>query len=201
MPSEPKLPTLSLKEAAQREKLEAEVKGGFLVAAKALKVIRDSKLYRSTHKSFAGYLEQHFGRTRSWAYRLISSYEIVEELQKAQKSNSDDKARDNRLPSNAKQCRAIATVPKQKRVALWQAVLQESPDKQPSGKTIEAVAERLGLKEEKEGDVEIKQTPGGVDFSVMLDEETFHKLKRRQEKSGRATIAAVIKELLETTEG
>lgn len=45
-----------------------------------LKMIRDEKLYRETHKTFKLYIEQRHNRCRDWAYKKISSYEVKQSL-------------------------------------------------------------------------------------------------------------------------
>jgi hypothetical protein len=53
-----------------------------LEVAGELRKIRDSKLYRETHKRFQDYVDDRFERTRDWAYKLIRDLEVAEGLLK-----------------------------------------------------------------------------------------------------------------------
>ncbi len=52
----------------------------FWAAGKALQVIRDARLYRSTHATFEDYVEQRWDVSRSQAYRLIDAWPLAERL-------------------------------------------------------------------------------------------------------------------------
>ena len=52
----------------------------FWAAGKALQVIRDARLYRDTHATFEGYVEQRWDMSRSPAYRLIDAWPLAERL-------------------------------------------------------------------------------------------------------------------------
>jgi hypothetical protein len=52
----------------------------FAAAGKALQVIRDARLYRSTHDTFEAYVEQRWGMGKSQAYRLVEAWPLAERL-------------------------------------------------------------------------------------------------------------------------
>ena len=52
----------------------------FAAAGKALQVIRDARLYRSTHDTFEDYAEQRWDMSRAQAYRLIEAWPLAERL-------------------------------------------------------------------------------------------------------------------------
>lgn len=54
----------------------------FLAVGLALKEIKDSRLYRETHKSFEGFCMARFDFGKTYGYRLIKSAKVVEELKK-----------------------------------------------------------------------------------------------------------------------
>src|SRR5438094_183059 len=65
-------------EKKRRDQLEAKVTSGLEAAEKtglgvcrALEELRDRRLYRETHASFAAYVEDRFGVGRSRAYQLL----------------------------------------------------------------------------------------------------------------------------------
>ena len=63
-------------DAARLASLEKTVEKGkhaFVEVGNALKEIRDSKLYKTSHGTFANYVEDRFGFQRAHAYRLIES--------------------------------------------------------------------------------------------------------------------------------
>ena len=64
---------LTTDEERERHRLELKVELGFQEAVKALKELRDKKLYRSTHQTFEDYVIGRFGMQRAHAYRLINA--------------------------------------------------------------------------------------------------------------------------------
>jgi len=67
---------------AQYEQQIADGMAGFLVTGAAMLAIREGRLYRSTHRSFAAYLEERWPQigTRSNADRLINAAVVSENL-------------------------------------------------------------------------------------------------------------------------
>jgi hypothetical protein len=77
------LASLTTCEQSQLERNEAVIAKGvdtFREVGEALQEIRDNRLYRATHKTFADYCEQKWGMGRAHAARLIDASEIVREL-------------------------------------------------------------------------------------------------------------------------
>jgi hypothetical protein len=60
--------SLTLDEEKQRLHLERQIEKAFYQAGLALQILRDKKLYRSTHSSFEEYCHARFGFTRRSAY-------------------------------------------------------------------------------------------------------------------------------------
>ena len=52
----------------------------FWAAGKALQVIRDARLYRTTHDTFEGYVEDRWDMSRPQAYRLIDAWPLAKRL-------------------------------------------------------------------------------------------------------------------------
>lgn len=77
-----KVDTCTMTVAERRTLAAAEQdieKGGSLIV-KALKVIRDGKLYRDQHGTFEDYCVERWGMKRAHAYRLISHGKVLEVL-------------------------------------------------------------------------------------------------------------------------
>jgi hypothetical protein len=52
----------------------------FWAAGKALAVIRDRRLYRTTHTTFEDYLKERWEMSRAQAYRLIEAWPLAEQI-------------------------------------------------------------------------------------------------------------------------
>lgn len=77
--------------------LEAVVDRGkrvFLEVGAALREIRDSKMYRNSHKSFAAYVEERFELRKSYAYQLIESATVVESVRHGGQIETERQARE-----------------------------------------------------------------------------------------------------------
>jgi hypothetical protein len=59
---------LSEAEKLERDDLESTVQQAFFVAGKALKLLRDQRLYRETHATFESYVRDRFDFTKRAAY-------------------------------------------------------------------------------------------------------------------------------------
>ena len=71
---------LSKAEKEEKDNLERTVEQAFFIAGKALKTLRDKRLYRETHTTFESYVRSRFDYTRSAAYNLISSADVFDNL-------------------------------------------------------------------------------------------------------------------------
>ncbi|MGK7955143.1 MAG: hypothetical protein AB4063_07755 [Crocosphaera sp.] len=67
-------------EERDRLHLERKVERAFYEAGKALKEIRDRRLYRSTHKTFEDYCQERFGHSRQKANFLIAGSQVYDNL-------------------------------------------------------------------------------------------------------------------------
>jgi hypothetical protein len=90
------------------EKIITKGKRSFVEVGLALAEIKEAKLYRQTHKTFAEYCESKWGWKRDYAYKIIGGAEAVKGL-----------------PENVchgiqteRQARALASVPEAKRVEV-----------------------------------------------------------------------------------
>ncbi len=191
---------LSEAEQAERDNLECAVEQAFFIAGKALKILRDKRLYRETHKSFKSYVSDRFNYTRRAADYLISSAEVMENLKREQFV-----LRTNVLPSRESHCRPLAKLSPQEQTIAWDRAVEKAAGKMPSQKIIkEAVKEIKSVDDEKTNNKieptfrEVNYTAGmGVEYKVKLDEETYNRLQKYQDKIGSATKSGAIARLLD----
>ena len=71
---------LSYEEKCDRLHLERKVERAFYEAGRALRQLRDRRLYRSTHNTFENYCRDLFGFKRAHSYRLIEAAQVVDNL-------------------------------------------------------------------------------------------------------------------------
>lgn len=111
--------------AIREELLEAEsiIQGGlksFRRVGEALRLIRDSRLYREGYATFEEYCQTRWGFSRSRAHRLIEATDTVDEL--LPMGNIDE------LPASERQARALSDCSddNETRSQVWAAAVEES---------------------------------------------------------------------------
>src|SRR6056297_3185822 len=115
-------------ESQRLEVLEAVINTGlqaFVEVGKALKEVRDSRLYRRTHSNFEDYCKERWGFGRDYGDRKIRASELVIELSHEIADNCQQ------FPSTESQARALLQVPNPQRADVWKATLQRN-DYQPT---------------------------------------------------------------------
>ena len=116
---------LSTTEQAARDRCETVIARGmaqFLAVGEALSEMRDSKLYRSTHATFADYCRERWDLGRARAYQLMDAAEVAGSLS----TNVDIP------PTTEAQLRALKSVPVDARAGVWQDAQATSGAAQPS---------------------------------------------------------------------
>ena len=76
----PETDELSDEETSDRLRLERKVERAFYEAGKALKEIRDRRLYRSTPKTFERYVKDRFSMKQSRSYQLMDAAIVVDNI-------------------------------------------------------------------------------------------------------------------------
>lgn len=71
---------LSEDELQERQQLELKVERAFVEAGQSLKLLRDKRLYRNTHKNFEEYCQDRFGFNRMAAHFKIAAAVVFENL-------------------------------------------------------------------------------------------------------------------------
>ncbi len=128
------LEVLTPEERARRAELEEQVLVGAhaaLLAGRALREIRDARLYRDTHATFELYVTDRFRFSRQRGYQLIQYAEISDEAEEA-----------GLVLSNERIARALSTVNEDHRAEALQ-VLSEVTGPNPSTAEVKAVVDAV----------------------------------------------------------
>ena len=159
---------LSEDEQRDRLHLERRVERAVFDGARALRELRDRRLYRSTHSSFEEYCQERFGYKRRHSYQLIDAANVVDNLLAVEK---DDKMCANGahnetvnlstssrewfseetsskrpqiiLPTSERQVRDIAKLPPVQQREVWQQAVEVSGGKVPSGRIVKDIVQRI----------------------------------------------------------
>ena len=190
---------LSEAEKLERDNLELTVQQAFFIAGKALKQLRDKRLYRETHSSFEAYVKERFDFTKRAAYYLIDAHEVVNNLKSEQIVHTNINT--NILPTKESQCRPLAKLPPEKQREVWRDAVEKANGKVPSARIIKEVVKQNSSHldiEAKPKDKELIYKPGtGIDYVVHLDEETYRLLETYRDRIGTASKNGAIRRLLE----
>ena len=164
--------TLTPEEERDRLLLERQVERAFYQAGKALKKLRDRRLYRSTHPNFEEYCHDRFGYSRRKMDYLIAGAEVFENLQvRTIGSQSDEpETRTNGsqldeletrticsqtdepetrticsqiLPTRENQVRPLTQLEPSQQREVWQKAVTEAGGKVPSGRLVKDIVQRI----------------------------------------------------------
>jgi hypothetical protein len=147
---------LSDAEYAELEKLETTISKGldtFVEVGNALAEIRDRRLYRQYHPSFAAYCEEQWEMGKSQAYRLIEAAEVVNDLadEVSPIGDTDSPAGEVPLPATESQARALKDVAPEKRAETMREAAKDGPPTAPKIRTAGAAIDpALKLRQEQE---------------------------------------------------
>jgi hypothetical protein len=136
-------PTLSDIERQRLGELELEVERGakaFLAVGRALREIRDSRLYRETHPTIEAYVRERFGCERGHAYNLIGSVNAADAIQSA---GLDE-------PANEYQVRPLVKLTSEKQVEAWKTALEIAGDGKVTHDLVKAAVVEVEGNGEKE---------------------------------------------------
>ena len=130
--------TEELTEEEQRDRscLERQVERAFYEAGKALKQLRDRKLYRNSHKTFDEYCQDRFSYNRSRSYQLINAASIVDNLQECPQIVDI-------LPTAEGQVRPLTKLETEDQVSCWQEAVEAAGGKVPSGRIVKSIVDKL----------------------------------------------------------
>ncbi len=128
---------LTTEETHERLELERKVEFSVYEAGKALRELRDRRLYRSTHDTFEHYCRDRFNMRRAHPYRLILAASVYENLLEAAET------KDAILPTNECQLRPLTRLPPEKQADAWRSAVDQGRGKVPTGKIVAMVVERV----------------------------------------------------------
>jgi len=127
---------LSPEELEARQQLELKVERAFFEAGKALRELRDRRLYRSTHRTFEDYCRQRFNFTKASAYYLIAAANVYDNLLACQ-------PKVDILPTKEKQCRHLAKLEPEEQRQVWQEAVEQADGNVPSERIVKGIVDRL----------------------------------------------------------
>ena len=131
---------LSETEKAERDSLECTVQQAFFIAGKALKLLRDKRLYRETHATFESYVKNRFDFTKRAAYYLIDAHEVVNNLKSEQFVHASIST--NILPTKESQCRPLAKLPPEQQREVWRTAIEKAKGKVPSARIVKEIVKQ-----------------------------------------------------------
>lgn len=139
---------LSPDEERERINLERKIEKAlkaFYEAGKALREIRDRRLYRSTHQTFEDYCLDRFNFTRRRPYQLIDAATVIDNL--LESGTHDDEMCTNgsqkMLPSAERQIRPLTPLEPDQQREAWQKAVNQSGGKVPTGKVVKSIVDQL----------------------------------------------------------
>jgi hypothetical protein len=127
------------------ERIIERGKQTFVEVGNALAEIRDSRVYRVSHRTFEDYCKERWGWSRQSAYQFITASEVVANVRLGGQDNSE--------PASERQARPLAKLPAEQQPAAWEKAVEKAA---VEGKPVaarhveEAVAEVLPPTPKKE---------------------------------------------------
>ncbi|WP_353933308.1 hypothetical protein WJM97_23490 (plasmid) [Okeanomitos corallinicola TIOX110] len=142
------LTELSTDEWRDRIFLERQVEKAFYAAAKALKELRDRRLYRSTHSTFENYCRSRFGFTHRHVNYLIAGSLVVDNLMGTNGSQiriPDETGTNGSqiLPTRERQVRPLVSLEPEKQRLAWQQAVEQAGGKIPSGRQVQDIVDKI----------------------------------------------------------
>jgi hypothetical protein len=151
------LEPISLDESRDLIALEKVIERGletFVQVGEALAEIRDRKLFRTEHPTFAEYCKAKWKMSDRRARQLMDASEVVTAISKS----------GTIVPKTESQTRPLATLPPSQRVEVWQKAVAASPNGQPTAKAVQVVVEAMNPQPPKTANVVVtRQTASEPD--------------------------------------
>lgn len=124
---------------------------GLQDAADALLELREGRLYRDTHRTWAAFCRETFGLTRKAIDHKIAGAEVLSVLESHQAQNGTPGV--PFLPTTEAQVIELAPVPRSQQPEVWRNCVARAGGKQPTKMEVRAVVyESLGRKPVSETD-------------------------------------------------
>ena len=130
---------LSPEEEVDRQRLELKVERAWEEAARALRELRDRRLYRSKYKTFQEYCRDRFGFTRQSANFKIAAADVMENLTTFSCQI---------LPTKETQVRPLAKLKPDEQPQIWEEAVKRNGGKVPTEQIVkDAVLRHKGIVE------------------------------------------------------
>lgn len=127
---------ISLTESRDLIRLEAIVAKGmrtFVEVGESLAEIRDRRLYRIEHATFADYCKAKWKMSDRRARQLMDAAEVVTAISKS----------GTIVPKTESQARPLTALPVSQRAGAWEKAVAASPNGQPTAQAVQVVVETM----------------------------------------------------------
>ena len=128
---------LSYDERNDRLHLERKVERAFYEAGRALKELRDRRLYRNTNKTFEEYCCTRFGYGKNNANMKILAANVVDELEKMTTIGGQI------LPTSERQVRPLTKLEPEQQRQAWKSAVESAGGKVPSGRIVFDIVQQI----------------------------------------------------------
>jgi len=170
-------------ERARYASLKAEIKAGLMGVARALREVRDGKLYEEEYSSFAEFVEMECGFSRARAYQLIESAKGEQKLLEApSKVGANELVAPSTL--GAKVLEEVASIPDQ-HVAKVMDAATEGGTKPATAAAVKKAASEVVLEGQVTGQVT------GQEQKTETKSDKFRKLRSVAKQHNAAMIRAI----------
>jgi len=135
---------LNAVESAKLSNYESVIERGrrqVFEVARALREIRDGRLFRASHATFEEYCEERWQFKRSRAAQLIGFYRVLENVCGVTAVNNAGELPEG-APENERFTRELQRLPGDQQSEAWQQILQLSEDGKPTLTLVKAVVDR-----------------------------------------------------------
>lgn len=133
--SSPAKTKLTKLEKLRLTELESTVKQGlktFYDLGKALKEIRDQKLYRESDGTFEAYCRNKWNIARRTAYQLIDAAQVMENLAEIE----------GKKPTKESQVRPLSKLDPDLQIKIWEEALESATNGQPTGAAVKRLVDK-----------------------------------------------------------
>ena len=125
---------LTVKEEGLRKQLEEKifeaVKRSFIEVGELLAEVKDRKLYKSSHLTFADYSRDVLDLAKQVAYNHLKAFYVVKNL--SENADADDGEKVNHglllLPQNERQARALVGLTPEEQRQVWKEAVETAPE-------------------------------------------------------------------------
>ena len=130
---------LSYEEEQECLQLERIVERSFVEAGRALRQLRDKRLYRNKYKTFEEYVRVRFNFSRRRPYFLIDAAAVVDNLEKCDPMDH----KNWKLPTNERQVRPLIRLEPDEQIEAWTQACSTACGKVPPARIVKDVVQQI----------------------------------------------------------